>query len=109
MTYVIVRIAALLLITLLAGIHGVNIKPSITDSNVDNNNNSATDRKILLAKAGLTVGQCTAACRTGVRAMQAFCRVVPHPAVRAACWAVTHYAGTTSVAMCTGFCYNYFG
>lgn len=52
--------------------------------------------------------QCAAACRAGVSAMEAFCRCVPHPAVRALCWGVTHYAGTASVAMCTGFCANNF-
>jgi hypothetical protein len=55
-----------------------------------------------------TYAQCLAACRAGVTAMEAFCRMVPHPTVRALCWGVTLYAGTPSVAMCTGFCANNF-
>ena len=58
---------------------------------------------------GVTLGQCVAACTASVDAMAAFCRLVPAPQIRAVCWSVYLYAGsTTSVAMCTGFCYNYF-
>ncbi|EGG13395.1 hypothetical protein DFA_11156 [Cavenderia fasciculata] len=54
----------------------------------------------------VSVGQCIAACRTSVAAMEAFCRVpVLPPQVKALCWGVTHYA-TPAVATCTGFCYN---
>ncbi|CAF2744155.1 unnamed protein product [Rotaria sp. Silwood2] len=57
----------------------------------------------------ISLSQCMTACRAGVTAMEAFCRLIPHPAIRAGCWAISLYAGTPSVAMCTGFCYNYFG
>jgi hypothetical protein len=47
---------------------------------------------------------CVAACASGPTATEAFCRVVPHPTVRAACWGVV-FAGK---AACAGFCYWYF-
>merc|ERR1711874_407736 len=47
---------------------------------------------------------CLVACARGTAAIQAFCRVIPHPAVRAACWAV-QFAGPV---ICRGFCYNNF-
>ncbi|CAF3117209.1 unnamed protein product [Rotaria sp. Silwood2] len=67
-----------------------------------------SSQPIIEGKASLSLAQCTAACRAGVTAMEAFCRLVPHPATKALCWAVTLYAGTPSVAACTGFCYNNF-
>ena len=48
---------------------------------------------------------CLLACSEGTAAIQAFCRTIPLPRVRAACWAV-QFAG---VAACDGFCYLYFG
>ena len=48
---------------------------------------------------------CLAACAEGTAAIQAFCRTIPLPRVRAACWAVQF----ASVPACNGFCYLYFG
>lgn len=47
---------------------------------------------------------CLAACARGTTAIQAFCRTIPAPQVRAPCWAV-QFAGP---AACNGFCYLYF-
>ena len=51
-----------------------------------------------------TLAQCLAACQAGSTAIEAFCRVVVHPAAKAACWGVV-YAGPVA---CSGFCYWYF-
>jgi hypothetical protein len=51
-----------------------------------------------------TLAQCLAACQAGSAAIEAFCRVVVHPAAKAACWGVV-YAGPVA---CSGFCYWYF-
>jgi len=47
-----------------------------------------------------------AACRADITAMEAFCRCMTHPAIRALCRNVTYYAGTVNVTMCTEFCAN---
>lgn len=52
---------------------------------------------------------CIKACKiakNGVEnpAIQAFCRTIPHPAIRAACWSVQF---ATKVG-CEGFCYAFF-
>uniref|UniRef100_A0A7M5WJ28 Cnidarian restricted protein n=1 Tax=Clytia hemisphaerica TaxID=252671 RepID=A0A7M5WJ28_9CNID len=52
-----------------------------------------------------SLSACLAACAEGTVAIQAFCRSVPVPAIRAACWAV-QFAGPV---VCDGFCYMYFG
>lgn len=52
--------------------------------------------------AGLAA--CLNACAQGTSAIQSFCRALPLPQVRAACWAV-QFAGP---AACSGFCYWYF-
>lgn len=51
-----------------------------------------------------TLAQCLAACQAGPRSIEAFCRVIPHPVIRGACWAVV-YAGPVA---CSGFCYWYY-
>lgn len=48
--------------------------------------------------------QCIASCWSGAAAIQNFCRVVWHPQVAAACWAVV-FAGPVA---CEGFCLWYF-
>jgi hypothetical protein len=47
--------------------------------------------------------QCLSACREGITAIEAFCRTVPDPRVRTACWAARF-----SLNACTGFCHWYF-
>ena len=51
-----------------------------------------------------TLAQCLAACNAGPRAIEAFCRVIPHAAIRLACWGVV-YGGPVA---CSGFCYWYY-
>jgi hypothetical protein len=53
--------------------------------------------------------QCMAACnfaQAGIAnvALQNFCRIIPSPHVKAACWAVQF----GSMVACNGFCYAYF-
>lgn len=53
---------------------------------------------------GLSSGQlpqCLVACRGGYAARMQFCRAIPHPYVRAACWSI----GFVSVVACNGWCY----
>lgn len=60
---------------------------------------------LLLPANALTRTQCQAACRSGVAAMEKFCRLVPHPAVRAGCWAVVPLAKTPgAITACTNWC-----
>lgn len=54
--------------------------------------------------AKLNLPTCLDACSRGGVVIENFCRSIPHPAVKAACWAA-RYAGTTA---CMGFCYWYF-
>jgi len=53
---------------------------------------------------GPSLPQCLAACSEGGEPLNQLCRSIPHPAVRAGCWAVT----LTGVVACTGFCYANF-
>ncbi len=64
-------------------------------------NVDAFDRPDLMALA--TYQQCENACKAGIVAIEAFCRVVPDPRVRAACWAARF-----STPVCIGFCKWYF-
>ena len=52
-----------------------------------------------------TLGRCLNACAQGEKAINAFCRTVPHPYVKAACWTVS----LADYPVCAGFCYNYYG
>jgi hypothetical protein len=45
--------------------------------------------------------QCIAACKAGPDSIEAFCRSLPDPRLRAGCWAVV-LAGEVA---CTGWCY----
>jgi hypothetical protein len=93
----------LLLVALIAGINCASVNQ--TSAAIARK----TESRILLAKSGLTLSQCIAACEVGVEAMAGFCRLIPVPAVAAACWGVYLYAGSaTSIAVCTGFCAWYF-
>lgn len=56
------------------------------------------------APLAANLATCLSACSAGPRAVEAFCRVIPHPVIRAACWGVVH-AGRPA---CEGFCYWYF-
>lgn len=50
------------------------------------------------------LSRCLSACNKGTKAIQAFCRTVPLPQIRAICWGY-QFAGPTA---CRGFCYWYF-
>lgn len=52
-----------------------------------------------------TLSRCLNACSQGERAINAFCLTIPHPYVKAACWAVS----LADYPVCAGFCYNYYG
>lgn len=47
--------------------------------------------------------RCLKACKAGIEAIENFCRSLPDPEVRAACWAARFNTLT-----CIGFCYWYF-
>jgi hypothetical protein len=47
---------------------------------------------------------CINACRAGTASRETFCRAIPQPHIRAACWAVV----MASLVACEGFCYNYY-
>lgn len=47
------------------------------------------------------LSRCLSACNKGTKAIQAFCRTVPLPQIRAICWGY-QFAGPTA---CRGFCY----
>ena len=51
-----------------------------------------------------SLSRCLRSCASGTAAIQAFCRSVWDPRVRAACWAVQF----ASYPACAGFCYWYF-
>lgn len=62
----------------------------------------------------ISLGQCTAACTSGIFAMESFCRVIPGStpqilALKAACWGAANALNTpTGITACTNFCYWYF-
>jgi hypothetical protein len=58
-----------------------------------------------LDPTGLNLASCLRACDGGSKTMQQFCRGVPHPAARAACWAVSLVICN---AACKGFCYAWY-
>lgn len=60
------------------------------------------DSEVVVKSAGQET--CLRACRGGAASRQAFCRTIPHPAIRAACWGVVF----ASYAGCAGFCYWYY-
>ncbi|KAI1706522.1 hypothetical protein DdX_12982 [Ditylenchus destructor] len=59
----------------------------------------------LPADAELSYAQCAAACKAGVRAMESFCRLIPQPAVRSACWSASTMLRTgKGLQPCINFC-----
>lgn len=47
--------------------------------------------------------QCLDACQKGIEAIEAFCRAIPDPRIRAACWGARF-----SLNACIGVCYWYY-
>ncbi|KAK3986817.1 hypothetical protein QBC44DRAFT_401666 [Cladorrhinum sp. PSN332] len=58
----------------------------------------------------ITLAECRIACEGGQEIMERFCRIIPHPALRAACWglavALDTRAGQTA---CANWCYWQWG
>ncbi|KAK4225267.1 hypothetical protein QBC38DRAFT_483461 [Podospora fimiseda] len=65
---------------------------------------------IRAAEPTITLAECRIACEGGQEAMERFCRIVPHPALRSACWglalALDTRAGQTA---CANWCYWQWG
>lgn len=58
---------------------------------------SSTDSNLALSG---TLNSCLRACSRGQSAIEAFCRTIPLPQIRIACWANRY-----SAVACSGFCY----
>lgn len=52
----------------------------------------------------LSYAQCVAACRAGVKAIERFCALIPHPIIKASCYAMR----LKGPVACTNWCYWYF-
>lgn len=51
-----------------------------------------------------TLSQCLTACTLGTAAIEAFCRIILNPVIRAACWGVVNQGPQA----CANFCHWYF-
>lgn len=51
-----------------------------------------------------TKASCIASCNQGRTAMEQFCRSIPDPRIRPACW----IAAMGSTVVCINFCHNYY-
>ncbi|KAK4161373.1 hypothetical protein QBC43DRAFT_243806 [Cladorrhinum sp. PSN259] len=62
------------------------------------------------ADPNISLAECTIACEGGEAAMNAFCRIVPHPALRAACWGLAVALGSPAgLTACANWCYWQWG
>ncbi len=52
------------------------------------------------------LAKCRAACRGGPQSMERFCRIIPHPVLRASCWGLAVALKTQGGQMaCANWCY----
>lgn len=57
----------------------------------------------------LNAAQCKAACKRGADAVERFCRLIPEPRIRAACWGAAAAVETPiGLRACTVFCDAFF-
>ncbi|KAI9757312.1 MAG: hypothetical protein M1815_001398 [Lichina confinis] len=63
---------------------------------------------LALGAEAITFPQCQAACKGGTLAMQRFCRALPHPGLKAGCWALTSGLRTPrGQVLCVNWCRNF--
>ncbi|MCJ1367579.1 hypothetical protein MMC16_006713 [Acarospora aff. strigata] len=64
---------------------------------------------VSLEARDLTKGQCKNACDRGADAVERFCRLIPEPRIRAACWGAAAAVQTPiGQRACTAFCDAFF-
>ena len=57
----------------------------------------------------LNAAQCRAACQRGADAVERFCRLIPEPRIRSACWGAAAAVETPiGLKVCTSFCDAFF-
>ena len=85
---------------------------AVTAAPVADLNPAATDFNLAAADVearDLTRGQCKTACDRGADAVERFCRLIPEPRIRAACWAAATAVQTPiGQRACTAFCDAFF-